>query len=330
MTTAPPLLEVENLRVAFDGALGSVMAVNDVSLSVDRGRTIAVVGESGSGKSVTARTIMGLSTPPGRIAGGSIRLAGRELVGLTDRQWRGVRGSQISMVFQDPMRSLNPTMKVGTQIEEAIRLHTDLSKKQARARAIELLDAVRIAAPRRRVDEYPHQLSGGMRQRVMIALALSCGPDLLIADEPTTALDVTTQQQILDLMGDLQADMGMAVMLITHDIGIAASYTDTVFVMYAGQVVESAPTRQLFTSPRMPYTRALLDSIPSLDSPAHEPLPAIEGSPPDLSEVSVGCSFSARCPRATPTCLTERPPLIEHEPGRSWACWHPVEPKEAS
>ncbi|MBM9464679.1 ABC transporter ATP-binding protein [Aeromicrobium sp. YIM 150415] len=330
MTTTPPLLEVENLRVVFDGALGSVTAVNDVSLSVDRGQTIAVVGESGSGKSVTARTIMGLSTPPGRIAEGSIRLAGRELVGLTDRQWRGVRGSQIAMVFQDPMRSLNPTMKVGTQIEEAIRLHTDLSKKQARARAIELLDAVRIAAPRRRVDEYPHQLSGGMRQRVMIALALSCGPELLIADEPTTALDVTTQQQILDLMGELQADMGMAVMLITHDIGIAASYTDTVFVMYAGQVVESAPTGRLFTDPRMPYTRALLDSIPSLDSPAHEPLPAIEGSPPDLAELSAGCSFSARCPRATQTCLTQRPALIEHEAGRAWACWHPVESKEAS
>nr|WP_222131641.1 ABC transporter ATP-binding protein [Pseudonocardia sp. C8] len=323
------MLEVDDLHVVFDGPRGTVPAVNGVSVAVDRGETIAVVGESGSGKSVTARTIMGLSTPPGRITSGSIRLAGRELVGLSDREWRSIRGSRISMVFQDPMRSLNPTMKIGRQITESIRLHTGLDRARARARAVELLDAVRIAAPQRRVDEYPHQLSGGMRQRVMIALALSCRPDLLIADEPTTALDVTTQQQILDLVAELQAELGMAVMLITHDIGVAASSAEKVFVMYAGQVVESGPSRQVFAEPRMPYTEALLDSIPSLDARSHEPLPAIEGAPPDLAELGPGCSFRPRCTRATPTCASRRPEPAEHVPGRSWACWNPTTAKEA-
>lgn len=263
------LLEVEHLRVVFDGSRGSVTAVDDVSLSVRRGETVAVVGESGSGKSVTARTIMGLSSPPGRIVGGTVTMDGQDLTGLSESDWGSIRGSRISMVFQDPMSSLNPTMKIGHQIEESLRMHAGLTGAAARDRAVELLDAVRIKEPARRVGEYPHQLSGGMRQRVMIALALSGGPDLLIADEPTTALDVTTQQQILELIGELQAEMGMAVMLITHDIAIASTFSDTIYVMNGGKVVESGTATEILTSPRDDYTRRLLDSVLSMDSPVH-------------------------------------------------------------
>lgn len=318
-----PLLVVDDLKVGFSTRRGDLMAVNGVSFSVESGKTVAIVGESGSGKSVTARTIMGLSCPPGWIAGGSMLFGGRELVGLTDDEMRELRGPQVAMIFQDPMRSLNPTMKIGRQITESIRLHTEMTKGQARQRAIELLGSVRIAAPERRVDEYPHQLSGGMRQRVMIALALSCNPRLLIADEPTTALDVTTQAQILELLSDLQSEMGMAVMLITHDIGVAASYTDDVLVMYAGQIVERAPTRTLFENMRMPYTRALFDSIPSLDLKPHSVLPAIQGVPPDLTDPPPGCPFSPRCTRALEKCSREKPPLLEQAERHAWACWNP-------
>ncbi|WP_084499974.1 ABC transporter ATP-binding protein [Brevibacterium album] len=262
-----PLLRVEDLRVVFDGPRGSVTAVDSVSLTVRPRETVAVVGESGSGKSVTARTVLGLSTPPGRVAAGAITFDGRSLVGLREEEWRSVRGSRISMVFQDPMRSLNPTMKVGKQIEEALRLHTDLEGEALHRRAVELLDAVRLTDPARRVDEYPHQLSGGMRQRVMIALALSCGPGLLIADEPTTALDVTTQKQILDLVRDLQDEFGMALMLITHDIALASNYADTLYVMHAGRVVESGPAARVLSDPQEAYTRGLLDSVLDMDAP---------------------------------------------------------------
>lgn len=263
------LLRVENLRVAFDSTRGTVTAVNNVSLTVGRGETVAVVGESGSGKSVTARTIMGLSTPPGRIAAGDVLLDGKSVVGLTEAEWGEIRGSRISMVFQDPMSSLNPTMKIGRQIEESLRMHAGMNGADARARAVELLDAVQIKEPERRAGEYPHQLSGGMRQRVMIALALSGGPDLLIADEPTTALDVTTQREILDLIANLQAELGMAVMLITHDIAIASTFCDTIYVMNGGEVVESGTASEILTSPRDDYTRRLLDSVLTMDSPVH-------------------------------------------------------------
>lgn len=263
------LLHVENLRVVFDGTSGTVTAVNNVSLTIGKGETVAVVGESGSGKSVTARTIMGLSSPPGRIAGGKITLEGESLVGLTENEWGSIRGSRISMVFQDPMSSLNPTMKIGKQIEESLRMHAGLNGADARTRAVELLDAVQIKEPERRTNEYPHQLSGGMRQRVMIALALSGGPDLLIADEPTTALDVTTQREILDLIARLQAELGMAVMLITHDIAIASTFSDTIYVMNGGEVVESGTASEILTSPRDDYTRRLLDSVLTMDSPVH-------------------------------------------------------------
>lgn len=324
------LLVVDDLKVGFSTRRGDVMAVNGVSFAVEPGKTVAIVGESGSGKSVTARTIMGLSCPPGWIAGGSILLDGQELVGLPDEEMRLLRGPKVAMIFQDPMRSLNPTMKIGRQITESIRLHTDMTKTQARKRSIELLESVRIAAPERRIDEYPHQLSGGMRQRVMIALALSCNPRLLIADEPTTALDVTTQAQILELLGDLQAEFGMAVVLITHDIGVAASYTDDVLVMYAGQIVEKAPTKTLFSNMRMPYTRALFDSIPSLDLEAHSMLPAIKGVPPDLAAAPPGCPFSPRCPRSIDRCTQDKPPLVELAPQHSWACWNPIPERDPS
>ena len=325
-----PLLVVDDLKVGFSTRRGDLMAVNGVSFRVEAGKTVAIVGESGSGKSVTARTIMGLSCPPGWIAGGSILLNGQEIVGMPDEQMRKLRGPQVAMIFQDPMRSLNPTMRIGRQITESVRLHTDMTKTQAHKRAIELLESVRIAAPERRVDEYPHQLSGGMRQRVMIALALSCNPRLLIADEPTTALDVTTQAQILELLAELQAELGMAVVLITHDIGVAASYTDEVLVMYAGQIVEKAPTRALFSNMRMPYTRALFDSIPSLDIEAHSMLPAIKGVPPDLTDPPPGCPFSPRCPRVIERCTREDPPLVELAPEHSWACWNPLPGRDAS
>ncbi|WP_291797110.1 ABC transporter ATP-binding protein [Brevibacterium sp.] len=264
--TDEPLLVVEDLQVVFDGPRGTVTAVDDVSFAVRPRETLAVVGESGSGKSVTARTVLGLSTPPGRITAGTITLGGRSLVGLTEAEWGAVRGSRISMVFQDPMRSLNPTMKIGKQIEEALRLHTDLEGAALRARAVEMLGAVRLTEPARRVDEYPHQLSGGMRQRVMIALALSCGPDLLIADEPTTALDVTTQKQILDLVQDLQSEFGMALMLITHDIALASNYADTLCVMQGGRVVESGPASRVLSAPQEEYTQHLLDSVVDMDT----------------------------------------------------------------
>ena len=326
-TTGEALLEVEDLRVAFAVGGREVRAVDGVSYAVEPGRTLAIIGESGSGKTVGCRAIMGL-LPVGTAISGSARLRGTELIGLSDSALRKHRGSDMAMVFQDPARSLNPTMRVGSQITEAIRIHRKVSKAEARDQAVELLRLVRIPAAERRFHEYPHQLSGGMRQRVVIAMALACRPKLLIADEATTALDVTTQAQIMELLLDLQRDLGMALIFISHDLGLAASYADEVVVMYAGKIVEQAPAKGLFGSGgtvKMRYTRALLDAIPHLERPAHADLPVVTGRPPDPSMLPVGCSFAPRCPSAADDCTAKAPALTEHAPGHRWACWHPCE-----
>jgi oligopeptide/dipeptide ABC transporter ATP-binding protein len=321
------LLAVENLRVAFAAGGREVRAVDGVSYRVEPGKTLAIIGESGSGKTVGCRAIMGL-LPTGTMISGSARLRGTELIGLSDSQLRKHRGSDIAMVFQDPARSLNPTMRIGSQITEAIRTHRKVSRSQARDQAVELLRLVRIPAPDRRYHEYPHQLSGGMRQRVVIAIALACRPKLLIADEATTALDVTTQAQIMELMLDLQAEMGMSLIFISHDLGLAASYADEVVVMYAGKIVEQAQAKKLFGAGgtvRMRYTRALLDAIPHIERAAHTQLPVVSGRPPDPTALPAGCSFAPRCAHAADDCLATSPALAEHSPGHSWACWHPCE-----
>jgi oligopeptide/dipeptide ABC transporter ATP-binding protein len=316
------LLEVQDLKVAFASGGREVRAVDGVSYSVYAGQTLAIVGESGSGKTVSCRAVIGL-LPPGAVVTGSARFKDAELIGLTDDQLRPHRGADVAMVFQDPARSLNPTMRIGAQIAEAVRAHRPLSRPEARARAVELLRLVHMPLPERRCADYPHQLSGGMRQRVMIAIALACRPKLLIADEATTALDVTTQAQIMELLLELQAELGMALMLISHDLGLAASYADEVIVMYAGRIVEQAPASRLFGHVRMRYTQALLEAIPRLERPAHSLLPVVGGRPPD-GALPVGCSFAPRCRWAADDCRDAAPPLAEHEPGHRWACWHPV------
>jgi oligopeptide/dipeptide ABC transporter ATP-binding protein len=324
-TTA--LLEVDDLRVAFAVGGREVRAVDGVSYAVYPGRTLAIIGESGSGKTVGCRALMGL-LPAGTHVSGSARLRGTELIGLSDAALRKHRGSDLAMVFQDPARSLNPTMKVGKQVTEAIRTHRQVSRSDARDQAVELLRVVRIPAPERRFSEYPHQLSGGMRQRVVIAMALACRPKLLIADEATTALDVTTQAQIMELLLELQQELDMALIFISHDLGLAASYADEVIVMYAGKVVEQAPAKQLFGTGgtvKMRYTRALLDAIPHLDRPVHTELPVVSGRPPDPTALGAGCSFAPRCPAAADDCAATEPALTEHAPGHHWACWHPCE-----
>ncbi|HEX7164460.1 MAG TPA: ABC transporter ATP-binding protein [Trebonia sp.] len=321
------LLEVEDLRVTFAVGGREIRAVDGVNYAVEPGRTLAIIGESGSGKTVGCRAIMGL-LPAGTMISGSARLRGTELLGLSDAQLRKHRGSDMAMVFQDPARSLNPTMKVGKQITEAIQTHRKVSNSEARDQAIELLRLVRIPAPERRFHEYPHQLSGGMRQRVMIAIALACRPKLLFADEATTALDVTTQAQIMELLLELQQELGMALIFISHDLGLAASYADEVVVMYAGKIVEQAPAKRLFGAGgtvKMRYTRALLDAIPHLERPAHTLLPVVGGRPPDPAALPPGCSFAPRCPSAADDCTAKAPALTEHAPGHRWACWHPCE-----
>jgi oligopeptide/dipeptide ABC transporter ATP-binding protein len=327
VSTDNALLEVEDLRVAFAVGGREVRAVDGVTYQVEAGRTLAIIGESGSGKTVGCRAIMGL-LPAGTEISGSARLRGTELIGLSDGQLRKHRGSEMAMVFQDPARSLNPTMRVGKQITEAITTHRKASKSDARDQAIELLRLVRIPAPERRFHEYPHQLSGGMRQRVVIAMALACRPKLLIADEATTALDVTTQAQIMELLLELQQELDMALIFISHDLGLAASYADEVVVMYAGKIVEQAPAKRLFGAGgtvKMRYTRALLDAIPHLERPAHADLPVVTGRPPDPTMLPVGCSFAPRCPSAADDCTAKEPALTEHAPGHRWACWHPCE-----
>ena len=323
------LLEVSDLRVDFHQGQHVVRAVDGLSYTAHRARTMALIGESGSGKTVSSRAIIGLLPGSARVRG-SIRFDGQELIGLPERRMRSVRGAEIAMVFQDPSRSLNPTIRIGAQITEAIQMHDSVSDGAALDRAVELMELVRLPAARERVRQYPHQLSGGMRQRVMIAMALASDPKLLIADEATTALDVTTQAQIMELLRDLQRRLGMALIMISHDLGLAASFADEVLVMYAGRAVERAETRKLFAHVRMPYTRALLGAIPRLENPSHAPLAAVSGQPPDLSEERVGCPFAPRCPDVTDKCRQVAPPFTEQEPDHLWACWHPCGGGEGS
>lgn len=315
-----PLLSVRNLRTVFSTEEGEVAAVDGISFDLHAGETLGIVGESGSGKSVTSLSIMRLiPSPPGRIASGEIIFNGEDLLKKSPAEMRKIRGNEISMIFQEPMTSLNPVFTIGDQIMEAIILHQKLNKKQARERAIEMLRLVGIPSPERRVDEYPHQLSGGMRQRVMIAMALSCNPKLLIADEPTTALDVTIQAQILELLQRLQKELGMAIILITHDLGVVAGMVDRVIVMYAGKIVEEAPVRDLFRAPKHPYSEGLLGSIPKLHE-TQERLQAIEGVVPSPFNMPPGCRFHPRCRYAKPACSQIEPPLMELAPRHFAAC----------
>ena len=301
-----PLLSVERLTTVFDSARGSVSAVNDVSFEIHAGETLGIVGESGSGKSVTALSIMRLVQPPGRIAGGRLVFKGRDLLTLDEREMQRVRGAEISLIFQEPATALNPVFRVGDQIAETLLVHGRATRREARTKAIELLRAVRITDPDARVRDYPHQLSGGMRQRVLIAMALACQPSLVIADEPTTALDVTIQAQILDLLRDMKAALNLSLLLITHDLGVIAETADRVAVMYAGRIVETGPVREIFQRPSHPYTRALLASMPG-GQPGQR-LRAIEGSVPLLDDLPPGCAFNPRCPDRFDPCTTSPPP----------------------
>jgi oligopeptide/dipeptide ABC transporter ATP-binding protein len=314
------LLDIRDLRVVFPSPDGEARVVDGVSLALEPGDTLGLVGESGCGKTMTALAILRLVPPPGRIAGGSIELGGRDLLALPERAMRALRGGEVGMVFQEPMTSLNPVLTVGEQIIEAIRLHHSVARRQAREQAIEMLRLVEIPEPARRLDEYPHQLSGGMRQRVMIAMALACAPRLLIADEPTTALDVTIQAQILDLLSSLQARLGMAVLLVTHDLGIVAERSDAVAIMYAGRIVERGAVNDIFAAPLHPYTRGLLHSIPKVGAARQRRLDAIPGVVPDLLHLPSGCRFRDRCGLALDACATTDPPLVEHAPGHFAAC----------
>ncbi|WP_281685805.1 ABC transporter ATP-binding protein [Thalassobaculum salexigens] len=319
--TGTPSLNVVNLKTHFFIREGVVRAVDGVSFSVDQGEVLGIVGESGCGKSITARSILRLvPNPPGRTVDGRIEFEGKDLLELSESEMRKVRGNRISMIFQDPMTYLNPTMKVGDQITEVLRLHLDMNETQARARALELFRDVNIPEPEGRLDNYPHEFSGGMRQRVMIAMALACEPGLLIADEPTTALDVTVQAQILDLLRRIRDDLNSAIILITHDLGVVAEICDKVVVMYAGQVVEQANVYDLFDEPKHPYTRGLLDSLPT---PEHrvDQLKPIPGQPPDLLRIPNGCNFAPRCAYCMQKCIDEEPPFREVAPGHMSRCW---------
>lgn len=317
-----PLLEVKNLKTQFFTQDGVVKAVDDVSFYVMPGETLGVVGESGSGKSMTGLSIMRLiPNPPGKIVNGEIIFNGNDVRKMSEEQVRSIRGNDIAMIFQDPMTSLNPVLTINRQISEALQLHMGMNKSQARNRAIELLKMVGIPNSEERVDQYPHQFSGGMRQRVMIAMALSCNPKLLIADEPTTALDVTIQAQILDLMRNLQNETGTGVMMITHSMGVVAGMADRVQVMYAGQIVETADTEEIFGNPRHPYTVGLMQSIPRLDALEKAKLRPIRGLPPDLIDLPDMCPFTPRCNYARDKCEQKNPPLLEVSPGHYSACW---------
>lgn len=315
------LLDISNLKVSFDTFSGEVQAVRGVNLFLDKGETLAIVGESGSGKSVTSKAIMGLiPQPPGRIKDGQILFEGHDLVKYSNKEMQRIRGKEISMIFQDPMTALNPTMKIGKQIAEGLIKHQHLSKHDARKQAIELLKLVGIPNPETRVDEYPHQFSGGMRQRVVIAIALACNPKVLIADEPTTALDVTIQAQILDLMRDLQKKTGTAIVLITHDLGVVANLAGRVAVMYGGKVIETGTVDEIFYQPKHPYTWGLLSSMPKLHAKTDKLL-AIPGSPPDLSDPPKGCPFAPRCPHAMKVCTVKMPEYTKVSGTQKAACW---------
>ncbi len=320
-----PLLQVEDVSTHFDTDRGMVRAVDGVSFTLERGRTLGIVGESGSGKTVLSRSVMGLLPKKGVVRRGSIRFEGVEIGDATPKQMRKYWGAHMAMVFQDPMTSLNPVMKVGHQITESIHTHLDVSRSFANELALSLLESVRVPDPARRMQEYPHQLSGGLRQRICIAVALAAGPQLLLADEPTTALDVTVQAQVLDLLELQQRERFMALVLVTHDLGVVAGRADEVLVMYAGQVVEKAPTAVLFAEMKMPYTEALLRSIPKIAEPSHTRLAAIPGRPPDLVDPPVGCRFAARCAYVQDRCREEQPPLRPGPAaGHEFRCWFPV------
>jgi oligopeptide/dipeptide ABC transporter ATP-binding protein len=319
------LLDVDDLATRFTTPRGMVRAVDGVSFTLDRGRTLGLVGESGCGKSVLSRSVMGLLPTRNVTRTGMINFDGHRLDQMGQSQLRSFWGTQLAMVFQDPMTSLNPVMRIGRQITESLEFHFDMDRNEAREAALALLRSVNIPEPARRLRQYPHELSGGMRQRVVIAVALACGPKLLFADEPTTALDVTVQAQILDLLRQQQRDREMAMVLVSHDLGVVAGHTDAIAVMYAGQIVEQAPTSTLFAKMRMPYTAALVESIPRLENPSHTRLKVIAGRPPDLIDPPPGCRFAPRCPYVQDRCREEQPPLIEaDEPGHTYRCWYPV------
>ena len=316
------LLDVRHLRTQFSTAGGVVRAVDGVSWDVRSGETVALVGESGCGKSVSALSVMRLvSAPAGRITGGQIIFKGRDLLALSDEEMRRIRGREIGMIFQEPMTSLNPVLSVGRQLTETVEIHLGMTPPQSRARAVELLSLVGVPDPERRLAQYPHQFSGGMRQRMMIAMALSCNPSLVLADEPTTALDVTIQAQILELMKDLSQRLGVAMLMITHNLGVVARYADRVNVMYAGKIVERATAREIYANPCHPYTLGLLRSVPRLDEPRRAKLQPIPGQPPDLTRLPGGCSFAPRCPYALERCRSDTPPLDQVALEHLSACW---------
>ena len=315
-----PLLQVKNLCTSFNVDAGEVRAVNGISFNLDKGKVLGIVGESGSGKSVTAYSIMRILVEPGKIVGGEILFNGEDIVKYSKKQMREFRGKRVSIIFQDPMTSLNPTFTIGNQLREAILLHTDRNRAEANARALEMLQLVGVNEPEKRLKQYPHELSGGMRQRVMIAMALACEPDILIADEPTTALDVTIQAQILELMKELQKKMGMAIIMITHDLGVIADMCDEIIVMYAGRVCERGTVDEIFYNPRHEYTKGLLRSIPTLNG-GHDKLIPIAGSPVDLTNLPAGCAFASRCDRCMKICLTEQPEEVRVNDSHIASCW---------
>ena len=324
------LLEVRNLKVQYHTRAGVVRAVDGVNFWVDEGETLGIVGESGCGKSQTSLAIMRLIKPPGTIAEGEIRFNGRDLASIPEEEMQKVRGNEVAMIFQDPMTSLNPVLKISTQLTEGIIHHKGVTEQQARARALELLEAVRIPAARERLDAYPHQFSGGMRQRVVIAMALACNPKLVIADEPTTALDVTIQAQILELLKDIQEEFGTAVIMITHDMGVVAEVADRVTVMYAGRMLEHGGTDAIFEEPQHPYTEALMGSLPDIDDEhGEDELESIPGLPPDLINPPSGCKFNPRCKYRTKICTEQFPPMVSHDDSdHVAACWHPAAERE--
>lgn len=325
---AEPVLAVHELRVSIVRKDRVVRPIDGISLTIRAGETLGLVGESGCGKSMTALAILGLLPPGGRVDSGTVAVAGQDVTALPEKVRRRLRGEQLGIVFQDPMTALNPSIRIGEQLSEPLRLFKNAGKDAALARAAELLEMVGLPRPREQLRNYPHQMSGGMRQRVMIAMALACGPKLLIADEPTTALDVTIQAQILALLDELCSRLQMGLLLITHDMGVIANHTDRVSVMYAGRIVESASTADVFSGPRHPYTSALLRSIPTLDQDRSRPLPSIPGAPPDLAAPPPGCRFAPRCPRAQGDCRRIDPPQAD-EPRHMWACLHPLTEKAA-
>ena len=315
------LVDIQHERLSFFTPAGEVKALNDVSIHLNDGEVLGIVGESGSGKSVTAYSLMGLTAYPGKLVGGTIDFNGHRINDLSEKEFRKIRGNEGSIIFQDPMTSLNPVYTIGNQIMEVILLHTDKNKEQARARAKELLELVGINEPEKRLKQYPHELSGGMRQRVMIAIALACEPKLLIADEPTTALDVTIQAQILELMMELKEKLGMAIIMITHDLGVVASMCDRIAVMYAGRIVEYGTTDDIFYNPKHEYTKGLLKSIPRLDAKEHERLVPIEGTPIDLLNPPAGCPFAPRCSNCMKICLREMAPVTTFDDVHYTQCW---------